>query len=288
MTREHIVGNIIWLASYPKSGNTWVRAFLASYIQDDVNVSMDDLNMFAIGEMDRVPYDECFDKERQASMPKMGAGQERMEVHQYLANLDQGNPVVKTHTNFRTLSGDIAFNLSVTKSAVYIVRNPLDMVVSLADHYGMTIDHAIGAIGAGDFAIGKTETTVEQFLGRWSDHVVNWLTVPNVPKMVMRYEDMLRDPARAFSELIAFFKFEHDEAKLQAAVEATSFSNLKKKEQEQGFKEKSPNSEQFFRAGTFGGWRDVLSEKQVSRVLAANGAVMKKLGYITDNGAIRF
>lgn len=281
------MGNIIWLASYPKSGNTWVRAFLASYTQDGADVSMHDVNMFAIGEMDRVPYDECFDAARQATLPRMGTGSERLEVHRYFASLDTGNPVVKTHANFQTATGDIGFDLSVTKSAVYIVRNPLDMLVSLADHYGMSLDQAVEAVSRADFGLAAHEKTVEQFLGSWSGHVVSWLTGPNFPKMVMRYEDMLRDPQRAFSELITFLKFDLDDDKLQHALEATSFDSLRSKEKEQGFLERSPNSEQFFRAGKFGGWRNVLNEKQVSRVLEQHGAVMQKLGYITADGKIR-
>lgn len=249
---------------------------------------MDDINRFAIGDMDRHPYDECFDANVQATMPRIGTGPERLEVHAYLADLEAGNPVVKTHSSFMTPEGRPGFNLSVTKSAIYIVRNPLDMVVSLADHYGMPTDQAIQAMGSRDFSVGANDATVEQYLGHWSEHVANWVTAKGFPKMVMRYEDMLRDPVRAFGDVISFFKFERDEDRLRTAVERTSFSSLKQKEQSEGFKEKSPNSERFFRKGTFGGWREALSKNQVSRVVEAHGRVMQKLGYITDNGAIRF
>lgn len=282
------MGKIIWLASYPKSGNTWVRAFLASYIRDGEDLSMADLNTFAIGDMDRHPYDVCFSAEQQRQFKAMGTGPERLDVHAHIADTVEANPLVKTHGNYRMPACDPAFNLSVTKSIVYVVRNPLDMVVSMSDHYGMTLDRAVEAIQSADFKIGAHDATVEQYLGTWSSHAVNWFTGPTAPRMILRYEDMLRDPMRAFGELVGFLKIGDDPAKLQRAVEKSSFSSLQKKEQEQGFAEKSPNSERFFRKGQSGGWRDILSDAQAKKIVAAHGAVMKKLGYITDNGSIRF
>ena len=282
------MGDIVWLASYPKSGNTWVRAFLVNYLNEGADQSMHDLNMFALGDMDRQHYAACFGEEKLASIARPGVGAERFGVHAYIAETFTGNPVVKTHGNFRLESGRVAFNLSVTKCAVYIVRNPLDVVISFADHYGASIDDVITGCSAENHKISAQDDLVEQYLGTWRSHVANWVSSEGFPKMLMRYEDMVRDPQRAFTQLIGFLKIELDEDRLMQAIENSSFEKLRQKEEEQGFAEKSPHSERFFRQGTFGGWREVLTRQQVDRVVRFNGRIMRKLGYITDNGDIRF
>lgn len=282
------MGDIVWLASYPKSGNTWARAFMVNYLNADKDQSMRDLNMFALGDMDRQHYEACFGADELDGIDRPGLGPERLDVHAYIAREFPGNPVVKTHSNFRLANGRVGFNLSVTKCAVYIVRNPLDVVVSFADHYGSAIDDVIKGTCSENYVITALDNLVDQRLGTWRSHAVNWISSEGFPKLVMRYEDMVRDPHRAFGQLIDFLKLERDDDRLAKAVDAASFETLRRKEEEEGFVEKSPHSERFFRQGTFGGWRDALTREQVSRLVEFNGPVMRKLGYITDNGDIRF
>ncbi|MEQ8666930.1 MAG: sulfotransferase domain-containing protein [Rhodospirillales bacterium] len=282
------MGDIVWLASYPKSGNTWVRAFLVNYLNEGTDQSMRDLNMFALGDMDRQHYEACFGDEGFKKLRRPGVGEERFEVHAYIAETFTGNPVVKTHGNFRLQNGRVAFNLRVTKCAVYIVRNPLDVLVSFADHYGVTIDEVIRGTSEETHKISAQADLVEQYLGTWRSHVANWVSSQGFPKMLMRYEDMVRDPHRAFTQLAGFLKLGGDENRLARAIESASFETLRRKEEEEGFAEKSPHSERFFRRGTYGGWREVLTPEQVSRIVEFNGPIMRKLGYITDNGDIRF
>lgn len=249
---------------------------------------MRDLNMFGLGDLDREHYEACFSESELQAMPKPGTGRERYAIHAYIAETFNGNPLVKTHNNFKRADGECGFNIEITKSIIYIVRNPLDMVISYADHYGGSADQVIEASESETNSLLADKYVFEQYLGSWRSHVANWVTARGVPKILLRYEDMVRDPKRAFSQLIDFLKLEKDEKRLDRAVENSSFDSLRHREEAEGFVERSPYSERFFRKGTFGGWRGILTKDQAARIISVNGAIMQKLGYIDGAGNVRF
>lgn len=282
------MANIIWLASYPKSGNTWVRAFLLNFLNDGEGPqALDALHQFALGDMDARFYSECLGRDVD-KMTHRELAVARPKVQAHIAASMDGNPLVKTHSNYRLKSGDLAINPAVTQCAIYIVRNPLDTVVSFADHYGSGIDGAIEASCSPSHFIPADPGRVPQYIGSWSTHVAGWLSSDEFPRMLLRYEDAIRDPRRAFRQMVKFLKLDDDPSRLDRAVERSSFKQLQKMEQDGGFAEKSPNSRLFFRSGSFGGWRTKLNKRQIEKVLNYHGPVMKRLGYLRDDGTISF
>jgi aryl sulfotransferase len=117
-----------------------------------------------------------------------------------------------------------------------------------------------------------------QQIGRWRDNIDSWLRAP-FPVHLVRYEDMHRDPHAAFGAVAAFLGLPSDRERIMAAVEAASFSRLQALERATGFVEKPMQSAAFFREGSVDGWRRTLLPQEAARIVAANEAVMRRLGY---------
>src|SRR5690606_16865637 len=124
-----------------------------------------------------------------------------------------------------------------TRSAVYIMRNPLDMVLSYARHYGITPQEAVIAIGRSDNANASDKATIWQYLGSWSEHVNSWTSKAPYPSLVLRYEDMLDKPEESFGALVTHVGVPLDPARLKKAIRFSSFKEVSKQEAKGGFKE---------------------------------------------------
>jgi hypothetical protein len=170
----------------------------------------------------------------------------------------------------------------LTRSAIYILRNPLDMVLSYARQYGLTQDLAASAIGHPDNGIFGTEGTVAQFLGSWSDHVRSWAGCRKFPVLVLRYEDMIADPEATFARALKHIGVPPDTEKLIRAVRFSSFEELARQEQDTGFVERSPTSTRFFHSGGSGQWRDELTPESIALIRKDHAKTMRKYGYLGD------
>ena len=278
------LSHILWLASYPKSGNTWLRAFLANFIADRTRpVSINELDTFVSGDMDAGPYERLLGRPVHAlSIEEIYAARPR--VHRLLAQQKPGAVLVKTHNRLGRFDAIPTITPDVTYAAIYVVRNPLDVVVSFADHYGVTLDDAIEASGAEHHMIGGGGRVIPQDLGSWSGHVRSWTEAPGLDRLVLRYEDMLSNPAKAFGSVVAYLQIPSNRPRLKKALRFASFRELAGQEREHGFTEKSANALRFFRQGRAGGWRSVLTPDQVKRVIDLHGPVMAAHGYADQTG----
>jgi hypothetical protein len=169
-----------------------------------------------------------------------------------------------------------------TRSAIYIMRNPLDMLLSYARHFAMTPDETIAAIANPHNANAADHTTVWQFLGTWSDHVKTWTETREFPILALRYEDMLEKPQESFGKALEFIGLTPDPARLEKAIRFSSFDELSRQESERGFAEKSPFAETFFAKGISGQWKTELSEAQIQKVRRSHRKIMKKHGYYNE------
>lgn len=271
---------ILWLASFPKSGNTWLRAFLANYLADaTAPVPIDDLMRYSLSDAHVWPYARVSGKPA-AELADAEIVRLRPDVHAFLANTSAQTVSVKTHAAFGVIDGVPTHNLAVTAAAVYVARNPLDVVPSFADHYGLSIDRTIEVLADPHAATARTDRLVRQVTTSWSLHVESWATAAAVRRHLVRYEDLVADPAAAFGGVIAFLGLPPDADRLSRAIAFSRFDELAAQEARAGFNERSRNSDRFFRAGRAGGWRDVLHADQVARVVRAHGAAMSRLGYL--------
>lgn len=275
----------VWLASYPKSGNTWTRAFLHNLLRamsgDNGTQSINAMNRFTAGVNGTELYARILgftpsDKHRN----EIAAA--RHEVQRYVADLFEGLIFTKTHEALMIDRGSTTINFEVTAGAIYIVRNPLDVVISYAHHMGCTIDQTIAMMATPNSQTSVTDKVVYEVFGSWSQHVASWTRKPHQAIHVMRYEDMLSDPERTFGGLARHLLFAPTPAQLTEAIDESSFENLRAQEEAEGFRERSPKAERFFREGRAGQWKEVLTTEQVDRIVRDHGEQMARFGYLPN------
>ncbi|GGB52798.1 sulfotransferase [Tistrella bauzanensis] len=274
------MGAIIWLASYPKSGNTWTRAFLHNLLRDAKSpVPPDRFAEFCLGESKPHWYLRYLDKPlteaTEAEIMKI-----RPLVQRDMTLAFPDSVFAKTHNMVAERHGVPLISMAHSAGGIYIVRNPLDVVSSVADHFGLDIDGA-SAMMANEGAITATdERNVFEVLGSWSQHVKSWTQVPNPGLHVMRYEDMTDRPQQTFRKLTDFLGLKPPRERLERAIRFSSFKMLKQMEERHGFRERSVNSKAFFRSGGAGKWRERLTPDQIRRIIADHHQQMARFGYI--------
>lgn len=280
------MSGIFWLASFPKSGNTWTRAFLAELTNEEGEEL--DINFLATGAIGSsrewvqnalgFEIGELTHEEIDALRPK---------AYQWIADQDETG-YHKIHDAYTYLdSGEPLIPVNATKGALYLVRNPFDVAVSYANHSQIDIAEAVEHICDPELAFCQSKKAqppqLRQILMSWSDHVQSWLEA-DIPKLLCRYEDMCLEPKRVFSEVVQFLGIETTGADIDKAIEQTSFERLRQQEAEKGFSERIYPESKFFRKGQVGDWQNVLTDEQVGRIIAVNGSTMRKLGYLdADN-----
>ncbi|MDR9394287.1 MAG: sulfotransferase domain-containing protein [Roseovarius sp.] len=272
--------SIVWLASYPKSGNTWTRIFLSNYLLNaDKPVPINEAHRLAMGDSIAKTYRMVAG--RPIDVRDVGLTLNlRDKVLRAIVRNGADVNLVKTHNLRGTVRGVEMIPEKYTRSAVYVVRNPLDMVLSYARHYAMPVEQAVETISHRDNGNAPTEETVAEFLGSWSDHVESWTSPSPYPVLVLRYEDLLDDPAPQFAKLVEHMGMTLDEDRLDRAIRFSSFKEVSKQEKAGGFVEKSAGSERFFAKGTRDQWKTDLGEDLARRLRRNHRDVMKRYGYL--------
>jgi hypothetical protein len=276
---------IVWIASYPKSGNTWARAFLHNLVrlrngehnEQDIN----EMARFSTWDLDKKRYSKFLGFEPDNAKHRSEIAATRHAVHQQIADSTQGIVFIKTHNCLVMDRSHSTVNFAVTAGAIYIVRNPLDVAISYAHHAGTTIDQAIEAMSLTDAESRGQDDTVYEVIGSWSQHVWSWTRNPHRALHVTRYEDILADPEKAFAALAKHLLLNPTRRHMAKAIERSSFARLQAQESEKGFRERPPTADRnFFREGRAGQWKDVLTQAQVDRIVRDHGDQMGRFGYL--------
>jgi aryl sulfotransferase len=279
---------ITWLASYPKSGNTWLRTLLTNYLRDaDAPADINALEGGPIASA-RLWFDEWTGVE--ASLLSDAVIERlRPEVYRCMVRENPQTLYMKTHDAWkRTDRDEPLFPPDVTAGVVYILRNPLDVSMSWANHNGIDAEKSVQNLCDPKFELARTldglADQLRQYMGSWSSHIHSWVDDSGLPVHIIRYEDLRHDPESVFSETLRFCGLPLDSARIKKAVEFSSFSELQKQEREKGFRERPTKaSGGFFRQGKVGGWREELSPEQVKRMIAAFGDTMYRFGYLNED-----
>lgn len=272
---------ILWLASYPKSGNTWLRVFLANLILDEPEpLALKRINEVCSSEPNEVWF-KPLAKKPVSELSEKKIAELRTRAQEHAVGLNKNIMPMKTHSLCGKDHGYPIISVKATIGVIYIVRDPRDVAISAADHYGLTIDQAIEMM-ADHRARGRGTpgNTVHELMGSWSDHVRSWTSWKPTPKMLLRYEDMLADSLGQLGAVARKLGITQDAERIRRAVEFSSFKALQVQEAESGFIEKSLHSRRFFRAGRAGGWRDTLSPAQAAAIESIHGEQMRRFGYL--------
>lgn len=267
-------GFVNWIASYPKSGNTWVRALIDAYFyQDD----------FSINTMDRVLGEPPVDYYR-----GLWTGKEEWELYDYVCMRQtalkqmhedkQGlEPfLVKTHVANVKIHDMPLVSSYYTNKAIYIIRDPRDVLVSSSKYFREDLerswyfmkDERRVAMPPED----RPTDLVMQPIASWGMHVKSWLGQDGFPVLLLRYEDLLEDTYRELTRIITFLDIPLQPLKVKKAVELTRFHALQKAEEEHGFRDNLPkrlgrkDATLFFREGRAGQWREELPEELAEEV----------------------
>lgn len=275
---------IIWLASYPKSGNTWVRSLLAALTTGDV-----DINNLTINKIfsDKVILESELDLDAD-DLNELEVELFRKVAFSQLSGNAKKVQFVKIHDafTFHSWAGEPLIPVNVSKLAVYIIRNPLDVSLSLSNHLGISPDQAIEryicAYNAKFLKGIKSMDQFPQYLGTWSLHVESWMNQTYFPVYFLRYEDMLSNPLESFSKVLNAIGFTFSSEEIQHAVNLCHFDKLKAQENKKGFAEKPSKANSFFHFGKSGRWKSDLSFNQIRNVMVINEKIMKLFGYWDD------
>ncbi len=285
MTAPSVQEGFVWLASYPKSGNTWFRALLTAY--EDLDGAVD-INSLAARHAARERLFERYLACEGSLLTIDETFIARRELYLFLAGTTTSKEPQKVHdANLPLANGKLLFPPEATAALIHLVRHPFDVAVSYAFHTGLesNFDQCIDHMCNPDFRIdGLTYAQMPQVQSDWSSHAISWLDMPDVRRVTLRYEDMLDDAETALTRALRAMdpSVDPDPDRVQRAVEATSFGKLKAQETASSFKERPKKSEAFFRSGTSGDWQNHLTPAQCARLSDALAPAMQRLGYHPD------
>lgn len=275
-------GGFYWIASYPKSGNTWLRLALFSLLHSDRSFDFPIGPIFAPNIGNRSDVEEALDIES-SDLTADELAQLRPVAYRALA-AGASEPLYRKVHEARIINdgGDHLFPPDVTLGTVYIARDPRDVAVSWSYYFRCDLDEAVAALSDAGTTIrtdARLPLQFPQLLLNWSDHARSWLDAPGRPPCVLRYEDMIADPAAALRSVAEYAAIPHSSRDLERATEATRFDALRALERQSGYAGGRKAAAPFFRSGQAGVWRQALSDRQAARIWRTHGAVMRRFGY---------
>lgn len=276
-------GKIVWLASYPKSGNTWFRCFLSALFTGQVDLEF-------------LKTDGIFSS-RQTFDSTTGVDSRYLhehEIHRIIPEVYRRKSKFSNELLFIKTHDAYTFNdrdnpiipADVTHRSIYFVRNPLDIVGSFANHNNSSIEDTIKLMNNKAASLPhlkegvNNHNQIKQSLLDWSGHVSSWTTQNDHVLILVQYEEMLKNPSKTFSRIMSELEFSVSREDIEKAIDMASFSKLKQKEEKEGFKEKNIKTKAFFRSGTSGSYINELTEQQIQLVKNYQGKQMQRLGYL--------
>jgi hypothetical protein len=269
--------DLVLLASYPKSGNTWVRLLLESLAGGGRSVDINHPVLDVRYASDRAWFDDLL-LVSSAEFTPAEIEAARPAFWQAVRSAARAPLVVKLHDAW-TLAGPGAPVVAADR-CIYVLRDPRSVACSVAAAWGLDADAAVDLLAdpAAMVRARPDGTRLPVRLGGWSSHVAGWTAAPG-PRLVLRYEDILADPVEAALTLADFLGWPVPREAAAAAAAATRFEVLAGQEAAHGFAGASPGS-RFFRQGRAEAWQGELAAAQAARIECDHGAVMRRFGYL--------
>ena len=280
---------IVWMASFPKSGNTWFRIVLTHILHASKEaLDLNKQSIIGVGAAARFVLDKAlgFDS---ALLTDDELAQLRPLIYRWYGEQRVGVQYFKMHDMFHQVNLHNAIvPRDVSVGIIYFIRNPLDVVISFACHMNCSVDDAIKLMNFPQLTLkgsaANLMSQVGQMCSSWSSHVSSWTSVEDIRLIVLRYEDMSFTPLETFSNAMRFLELNVSDALILEALENSRFEKLKTYEQTFGFRESAPLSGGFFRKGIVGDWENTLNDEQIERIVCNHGALMQRFGYLDQEG----
>jgi hypothetical protein len=283
------MNRIYWLASYPKSGNTWARTFLTNYLIDGEAPA--DINRLRGGPI--ASARDVFDRwagVEASDLPAAEIANLRPDVYRQMARHIEHPLYIKVHDACTQNSEGLKlFPVDVTGGVLYIIRNPLDVAVSFAHHGGRTLQQTVEVLcnpeGVVPELSDRPAAQLPQSLLSWSGHVRSWVDRSGMRVTVVRFEDMLARPESSFESVVRALDLEFDSRRRDRALAFSRFEALQDQELRAGFRERHMGADAlFFREGRAGAWRLDLGAEMAARILSTQGEIMRRFGYMDARG----
>jgi len=278
---------IIWLASYPKSGNTLLRSILSSYFYSNDGIFTFE-NLEKISQFPQTSHLMSIgvdvDNEKEVFKNFINAqnfiNQEKEKVKFF-----------KTHSSLCKMYESNFTDLKNTLGTIYIVRDPRNVVTSLAHHYNLSIDQATDVMIDKNRLMDKTPKNCRVFLGSWNFNYNSWKNLKDQNKfLLIKYEDLINKKKTVLLKIFKYLdllglKSNLDMIKLNKAIKTTEFENMKKKEENETFYEavidsKTGKRKNFFNLGPKNNWRQLLDVKNKDKIENYFEKEMIELGYL--------
>ena len=279
---------IVWIASYPKSGNTWIRSLLSSYLYSEDGVFnfnlLKQIKQFP-SKIYLKPFLKDFSDIENVSNFWISA-QDRINI------LENKITFLKTHSALCTLGKNSFTNKKNTKAIIYVVRDPRNVITSISNHYDKTQEDSF------NFMINKNKMIVDDYfggenfgiatvLGSWADHYKSWTNTKIAPLLIIKYEDLLSNTLKTFEKILNFLskftEIELNKTKIINSVNSCDFKILADKEKKEGFFESvSINNKKikFFFLGKKNNWQTLLNSEIEKKIKNKFKKEMIELKYI--------
>ena len=282
---------IFWIASYPKSGNTWLRTLISSYYYTKDGI-FDQSILKNIGQFPEKRHfvDFNYDLRNVTDTTRFWIkSQEKI-------NIDKKIRFFKTHNTFGKINGCDFTNKDNSAGCIYIVRDPRNVITSLENHYEMDQKTSLKWMTNSNnyiydvMNVQKDGYSDFQFISSWSMNYKSWEVQKKIPIKIIKYENLLKETYVVFKDIVEFInktlniKEEINKDKLKNSVNSTFFDKLKSEEKKNGFVEAVPSKKNkkkipFFNLGPDNNWKKILDKDQQSKLTKIFKEDLIKLGY---------
>tara|TARA_B110000263_G_C15200946_1_gene460607 strand:+ start:86 stop:931 length:846 start_codon:yes stop_codon:yes gene_type:complete len=280
---------IIWLASFPKSGNTWMRAFLSSYLYLDLDKENFTFNL--LKKIERFPNLNQLNNIGIKPKSFLDVAKSWIPTQNHI-NLNNKINLLKTHQAFGNFENFPFTDSNNTLGAIYLVRDPRDVLISYSKHMKQSIDKTLDLVleddSKGNLFEGKN-SVIGEMRGSWSQHYNSWKYSNLKEKIIIKYEDLINNPFDTFSKVISHlnylfrklsFPLETNAERIRKCIEISNFNNLQNLEKKSGFSDNINSGATFFNKGTTNQWQDELNDKIIYKIEKKFKKEMKELNYI--------
>jgi hypothetical protein len=277
---------ILWLASYPKSGNTLLRSLLSSYFYTKDGV-------FDFELLKNIQYFPSYTFYKNSTIDTTNDYEvikNYINVQKKFIQNKKRILFLKTHSGFFRANNHSFTDLQNSLGAIYVVRDPRKVVVSYANHFQMDIDQATNAL-LSDTGTYERNTKMKTLCGKWNFNYLSWKRFNSQRLFLIKYEDMIKDKENTLKNILLFLnkliknKFEINQTKLENIISSTSFEKMKKLEKKKSFVEasfdkKTGKSVPFFYLGDSKKSEKLLDDKNKDKIENAFKNEMEELGYL--------